>query len=209
MTSRSAWQRRLPALAGAFVFAAANLAFFVVYGSGADTRRAALEARRASLAKTVSESEKEANRLAAQKQRLSGVSDAMEEFYGRRIGTQRETLAGVVDDLHAAMRRAGVATNSISYSSLTDKDLPLVVMRISFSVRCDYSRFKKLLHEFETGRRWIAVRGVSITRDMEQAGSVQVQLDLVTYFADRGQDAPPPPRPAAEASAAARAGRSG
>jgi hypothetical protein len=79
-------------------------------------------------------------------------------------------------------------------------------MRISFSVRCDYSRFKKLLHEFETGRRWIAVRGVSITRDLEQAGSVQVNFDLVTYFAERGQDAPRPP---AEASAAARTGRSG
>jgi hypothetical protein len=44
-----------------------------------------------------------------------------------------------------------VATNSISYSDVSDKELPLVVMRISFSVRCDYSRFKKLLHEFEDG----------------------------------------------------------
>src|SRR6185369_3932709 len=102
MTGRSSWRRQLPALAGALVFAAANLVFFVVYGSGADTRRAALESRRESLAKTVAAAEKEANRLTAQKERLSGVSEAMEEFYGRRIGTQRETLAGVVEDLHAA-----------------------------------------------------------------------------------------------------------
>jgi Tfp pilus assembly protein PilO len=209
MTGRSSWQRQLPALAGALVFAAANLVFFVVYGSGADSRRAALESRRESLAKTVADAEKEANRLTAQKERLSGVSEAMEEFYGRRIGTQRETLAGVVEDLHAAMHRAGVATNSISYSSLSEKELPLVAMRVSFSVRCDYSRFKKLLREFESGRRWLAVRGVSINRDTEQPGSVQVQFDIVTYFAERGQEAPPAPKPAAEARAAVRTGRAG
>jgi Type II secretion system (T2SS), protein M subtype b len=206
--NRSGWQRRLPALAGAFVFAAANLVFFVVYGSGADSRRAALEARRESLAKIVSDAEKEAGRLTGQKERLSGVSDAIAEFYGHRIGTQRETLAAVVDDLHAAMARAGVSTNAINYSTISDEKLPLVVMRISFSVRCDYQRFKKLLHEFEAGKRWIAVRNVGIGRDAEQPGSVNVQLDLVTYFAERG-DEPRPPKPAAEARAAVGTGRSG
>ena len=206
--SRSAWQRRLPALAAALVFAAANLVFFVVYGSSADSRRSALEARRTSLAKSVADAETEAARLTGQKERLSGVSEAMEEFYGRRIGTQRETLAAIVDDLHAARRRAGVSTNAINYSTIPDQKLPLVVMRISFSVRCDYKRFKELLHEFETSKRWIAVRNVGISRDNEQPGSVNVQLDLVTYFADRGEE-PHAPKPAAEARAALRSGRSG
>ena len=123
----AAWRRRLPALAAAFLFAAANLAFFVVYGSGAHTRRDALEARRTALAHTVAEAEAEAARLTAQKERLSGVSEAMEEFYGHRIGSQRETLAAVVDDLHArAQRRRASRTNQISYSTATDKSLPLV-----------------------------------------------------------------------------------
>ena len=201
----AAWRRRLPALAAAFLFAAANLAFFVVYGSGAHTRRDALEARRMALAHTVAEAEAEAGRLTAQKERLSGVSEAMEEFYGHRIGSQRETLAGVVDDLHAALKQAGVATNQISYSTATDKSLPLVAMRIAFPVRCDYPRFKKLLHEFEASRRWMAVRGVTISRDTEQPGAVQVQFDMVTYFADRGEETP---RPAAGA-ATVPAGRTG
>jgi len=201
-----AWRRRLPLLAAAFVFAAANLAFFVVYGSGAHTRRDALEARRMALAHSVAEAEAEAARLTAQKERLSGVSEAMEEFYGHRIGSQRETLAAVVDDLHGALNQAGVATNTISYSMTTDKSLPLVTMRIAFPVRCDYPRFKKLLREFETSRRWMAVRGVTISRDTEQPGSVQVQFDMVTYFAERGEE---PPRPAAEARAAVPAGRTG
>jgi Tfp pilus assembly protein PilO len=204
----AAWRRRLPILVAAFLFAAANLAFFVVYRSGAQSRREALDARRTSLGRSVAEAEADANRLTAQKDRLSGVSDAIEEFYGRRIGTQRETLAGVVDDLHAALKRAGVATNQISYSTISDKSLPLVAMRISFPVRCDYARFKRLLREFETGRRWIAVRSVTIGRDTEQPGAVQVQFDLATYFAERAQE-PQPPKPAAEARAAVPAGRSG
>jgi Tfp pilus assembly protein PilO len=204
----AAWRRRLPALVAAFLFAAANVAFFVVYRSGAQSRRDGLEARRTALTKSVSEAEAEANRLTAQKERLSGVSDAMEEFYGHRIGTQRETLAGLVDDIHAALRRAGVSTKSIAYSTDSDKSLPLVAMRISFMVRCDYGRFKKLLHEFEAGKRWIAIRGVTIARDNEQPGSVQVQFELATYFADRAVE-PAPPKPAAEARAALPAGRAG
>src|SRR5262249_50869935 len=67
----AAWRRRLPALVGAFLFAAANLVFYVVYGSGAHSRRDALEARRTALARTVGEAEAEAARLTAQKERLS------------------------------------------------------------------------------------------------------------------------------------------
>ena len=56
--------------------------------------------------------------------------------------------------------------------------LPLTQMKINFSVRCDYARFKRLLKAFETNRRWLAVRGIAITRDSDQPGSVTVQLEL-------------------------------
>ena len=51
----------------------------------------------------------------------------------------------------------------------------------------------------------MAVRGVTISRDTEQPGAVQVQFDMVTYFADRGEETP---RPAAGA-ATVPAGRTG
>ena len=62
--------------------------------------------------------------------------------------------------------------------------LPLEQMRIVFTVRCDYGRFKQLLRAFEKSPKWIAVREVAINRDSERPGSVQVQLDLVTYFSE-------------------------
>ena len=179
------WNRRLPLAIAALVFAAANLVFFLVYRSSTNERRSALESRRDDLARTVATREAEAEKLATQKQRLSGVSEAMEEFYGHRIGTQEETLANLVADLHGALKEAGIEANQVSYTTAPVSKLPLTRMRISFPVKADYARFKRLLRIFETGKRWVAVESVAIRRDTEQPGGVYVSMDLATYFADR------------------------
>lgn len=184
-TLQPPWRRQLPLLAAAVLFAGGNLAFFLTYRSGWQTRREALEARRDELRHSVQARETEAEKLVTQRDRLSGVSSAIEEFYGHKIGPERDTLAGVVGEVHAVLKNVGVSTPQISYETRPVVKLPLTQMRISFSARCDYARFKRLLRAFEVDRRWIAVRGISITRDPEQPGSVTVQLDLATYFAER------------------------
>jgi Tfp pilus assembly protein PilO len=186
------WNRRLPLAIAGLVFAAANLVFFLGYRSSTSERRAALEARRDDLARTVASREAEAERLAQQKDRLSGVSEAIEEFYGNRIGTQEETLAGLVADLHAALKEAGIEASQISYATTPVQKLPLTRMRVTFPVKSDYGRFKRLLRIFETGKKWIAVESVAIRRDTEQPGAVYVQMELATYFADRDDASPLP-----------------
>lgn len=176
--------RALTLLAAAALFAGANLAFFVVYRSGSASRRAALEARRDALKQSVASGETEAERVSRQKSRLGGVSEAIEEFYGRRIGTERETLAPVVDEIHSILRETGVAAPQISYTTAAVAKLPLLQMHIVFTVRCDYGRFKQLLRAFEASSKWIVVREIAISRDNDRPGSVQVQLNLVTYFAE-------------------------
>ena len=216
MTARqSAWRRKLPLLAVAVVFAGGNLAVFVTYRSSTQSRREALEARREALTTAVTQREEEAAHLTSQKARLGGVSAAMEEFYGHRIGTQRATLAAVVADIHEKLNDVGVTSNQIGYSTSPMLKLPLEQMRIQLAVKCDYSRFKRLLRAFESGRRWIVVRTVSIQRDTERPGSVAVQLELVTYFTQSegaepatplGPGKPPPAKPAPGAVAARRTG---
>ena len=174
--------RALTLLAVALLFAGANLVFFLVYRSGSESRRAAIEARRDALKQSVASGETEAERISGQKDRLGGVSAALDEFYGRRIGTERDTLAPLVDEIHSILKETGVAVPQISYSTTAMPKLPLLQMRIVFTVRCDYGRFKQLLRAFESSSKWIAVREVAISRDTERPGSVQVQLDLVTYF---------------------------
>ena len=184
--------RQLTILLAAVLFAGGNVAFFLAYRSGTQTRRAALETRRDDLKKSVEAAEADASKVSGQKERLGDVSAAIDEFYGRRIGTERETLAPVVEEIHSILKETGVAAPQISYTTVAVQKLPLVQMRIVFTVRCDYSRFKQLLRAFETSPKWIAVRDVAISRDNERPGSVQVQLDLVTYFSEpNGAEAGP------------------
>ena len=198
------WNRRMPLALAALLLAAANAVIFLGYRSSTNERRAALEARRDDLARTVASREAEAEKLSTQNQRLSGVSEAMEEFYGHRIGTQEETLAGLVADLHAALKEAGIETSQISYATAPVVKLPLTRMRVTFGVKSDYGRFKKFLKILETGRRWIAVESVAIRRDTEQPGSVYVQMELATYFAEPSSPAPSTQSPAPPAAAPAR-----
>jgi hypothetical protein len=196
------WRQRAGLLVGAALFLFANVGFLLFSGSIRAARKQALESRRASLTRDVAQREAEARKLIEQRDRLAQVSAAIEDFYGRRVGTRRATLAPVVEEIHDVMRKSGVAPKSISYATTPLKTLPLSQMSIGFSFQSDYSRFKRLLNAFELNRRWIVVREVSLAKDSETPGEVQVRLTLGTYFSaeDRTPLAPGlPPPPAAPA----------
>jgi len=185
------WRRRAPLLAACLFFFAANLGFFFWYRGTMRERDLSLEARRAALAAEVQTAEREAETLAAQARRLSAVSAAIEEFYGRRVGTRRQTLAPVVSELHAILSRVGIAPLDIAYSTTPVADLPLSRMAIRFGFDAEYSKFKRLLEAFEKGRRWIVVREISLARNPDVPGGVQVRVALATYFSDEGDDRRP------------------
>jgi Tfp pilus assembly protein PilO len=182
MTGREIWVKSAVLLGAAALFLAANLVFFFAYGTNSREREQALESRRAALEQEVAAVEAEAARLTAQRDRLAQVSSALEEFYGRRIGPRRDTLAPLVDEIHSTLRRAGIAPAQISYQTGSVPDLPLTEMQISFGFRSDYAKFKHLLQLFENNRRWIIVRDATLARDPENPASVDVRLVLATYF---------------------------
>ena len=192
---REIWVRRGGLLAAAVLFLAANLGFYFAYGSTSRARETSLERRRASLEKDVASREAEAARLSGQRDRLAQVASVIEEFYGRRVGSKRETLAPVVEELHAVLSRVGVSPAQISYATDAVEGLPLSQMLVAFSFRSDYARFKRLLHAFETNRRWIIVRDAALSRDAETPGSVEVRLTLATYFSGEEGEAGESPRP--------------
>lgn len=203
-TRQSVWRRRAGLLALAALLAAGNLAFFLWYRSTTQDRERSLEARRVQLAGEVEAVQAEAARLSAQRERLSEVSSAITEFYARRVGSRRESLAPLVEEIHTVLRRVGVNPAQISYSIQAVSDLPLTEMGIGFTFRNDYAKFKQLLAAFETDRRWIVVRDVSLSRDADFPGGVQVRVQLSTYFAG---EANARPRAAAAATAAGKGPR--
>ena len=188
------WRRRASWLAAAAVFLAANAAFFFWYRGTAESRQEGLESRRAALAADAAAAEREAARLEGQSRRLSQVSAAIGDFYGKRIGTQRATLAPIVDEIHATLKRVGIAPAQISYTVTPMKGLPLSEMSAAFGFAADYQKFKRLLEAFETGSRWIVVREITLQGTPETPGSITARVIVATYFAEE-------PRPEAQASA--------
>jgi hypothetical protein len=191
------WRRRSAWLLAAGIFLGANAVFFYWYRGSGRERQLALETRHDALGKQVVEAEKEEARLDGQSRRLSQVSAAIQEFYGKRVGTRRATLAPIVDEIHATLKRADITTGQISYAIKPVAKLPLSSMSATFSFVADYARFKRLLDLFETGPRWIVVRAIGISRQTDVPGAVQVSMEVGTYFVEEpGQE----PLPATSAS---------
>lgn len=201
MKSRvNVWRQKAVLLAASGLFLIANAAFLVAFRSITAAQAQALESRRSALTRDVAASEAEAAKLGSERDRLAGVSSVIEEFYGRRVGTRRETLAPIVEEIHSVMRKVGVAPKSIGYSVAVVPNLPLSQMTIGFAFQSDYARFKRLLQAFEANRRWIVVKEISLARDGEVPGEVQVRVTLATYFT--AGDAPVLPGPGGPAAAA-------
>ena len=196
-TRESIWRQRAGLLVVAGIFFAANLAFLLGSRSITAARRQALDERQTTLSRDVASREAEAAKLGGQRDRLAQVSSVIDEFYGRRVGSRRETLAPIVEEVHAVMQKVGVSSTAISYSTTPLKTLPLWQMLIGFHFDSDYAHFKRLLAAFEANRRWIVVRDVSLNRKTDVPGEVQVSLVLATYFSDESVPASPaPPSPA-------------
>ncbi len=194
MKSReSLWRQRAGLLAAAALFLIANVGFLVGARSITSARREALEEQRAALRRDVTAREAEAAKLEEQRSRLAKVSTVIEEFYGRRVGSRRATLAPIVDEIHTVMQRNGVSPVTITYATSVLKTLPLSQMVIGFSFSSDYARFKRLLAAFEADRSWIVVRDISLSRSSGTPGEVLVHVELATYFAEEERIAPAPP----------------
>lgn len=202
---RSAWRRRAVVLAAAAAFFFANLGFFFWYHATTSARAQTLTRQRAALLAEVAGREQEAARLTAQRERIAGVSQAIQEFYGRRVGRRRETLAPLVDEMHGVFRAVGLFPAQISYSTSPVESLSLAEMLVSFGYSTDYPTFKRLLAAIEAHPRWIVVRQFSLTRDATAPSTVQMRMVLATYFSqEAGEAGQPAARPAAGSGSARR-----
>jgi len=160
----SIWKQRLGLLIVAALFLIANIGFLVGARSITAARRAALEEERAALTADVAAKEAEAAKLQGESRRLAQVSTVMDEFYGKRVGSRRETLAPIVEEIHSVLQKNEVSPVSLSYGTSSLKSLPLSQMVVGFNFNSDYPRFKRLLASIETDRRWLVVRDVALTR---------------------------------------------
>lgn len=121
-------------------------------------------------------------RVKATEERTAVLQRAVEEFFGKTIGTRRERLAVVLEEVYGLTRRTGMRPASVSYAESTETGAE--AFRLSFSVEGRYVEVKRLLASFETSSQFFVVENVGVTLDAAQPDLLKVSLALARYFSD-------------------------
>ncbi len=203
--SRSLWRSRVMLFGVLGLLLLANVAVLLVYRVFYDVRLAGLETTRTEL-----EQRRDAARVAAShsretERRLTELKKGLDEFYGDVLGTRKERLAALIEDVDTITRRAGFSPSTVTY---TEDAVPgAEKMTISFRVEGRYADIKKLLWAFETSPRFLVPERVQVSLDENIPDVLRVSLAVSHYFRGEGprlvkRPSRPAPRPATAAAPA-------
>jgi Tfp pilus assembly protein PilO len=192
----SAWRTRAPLIAGLALVLAAGIAILVTYHGFYDARVRALEATRAELAARRDEAAVAAANVKATEQRLRNVQKELEAFNKDVLGTRKERLAALIEDVYALTQKAGLVPGQISYA-LSDS-AGAARLALTFSVQGRYADVKRLIFSFENNPRFLLLENVAVSTDDREPDVLRLSLVVAHYFRPEGSS----PRRGARASAA-------
>lgn len=209
--ARSLWRSRAALFIALGVLLLANVAVLVVYRVFYDVRLASLEETRQSLAQRRDQARLAVERSREAERRLVELKNGLDEFYGDTLGTRKERLASLLEDVDGITKRAGFSPPTVTYAE--DAVPGAERMTISFQVEGRYADVKKLLHAFETSPRFLVPERVQVSLDENVPDVLRVSLAVSHYFRTEGprpvrrplRPAPRPTPAAAPAPAAASA----
>ena len=191
----SAWRARAPLIAGLALVLVAGVAVLVTYHGFYDARVQALEATRAELATRRDEAAVAAAKVKATEQRLKNIQKELETFNKDVLGTRKERLAALIEDVYALTQKAGLVPGQISYA-LSDS-AGAARLALTFSVQGRYADVKKLLYSFENNPRFLLLENVAVSTDDREPDVLRLGLMVAHYFRPDGAS----PRRAARAAA--------
>jgi Tfp pilus assembly protein PilO len=145
---RSVWRSRawLFALLGLLV--AANVAFLVSYQLFYDTRLQALQESTKDFETKRDAARQAAEKVKATQARLESLQTGLEEFYRDSLGTRKERLASVIEDVYAITSKSGLRPDDIGFA---EAEIPGAVrFQLTFGVAAKYPEVKRLLSAFES-----------------------------------------------------------
>lgn len=207
--ARSLWRSRAALFIALGVLFLANVAVLVVYRVFYDVRLAALEETRQSLAQRRDQARVGVERSRGAERRLVELKKGLDAFYGDVLGTRKERLPSLLEEVDGITRQAGFAPPTITYAE--DAVPGAERMTISFQIEGRYADIRKLLYAFETSPRFLVPERVQVSLDENVPDVLRVSLAVSHYFRTDGtRPVKRPPRPvphptpvAAAASAAA------
>lgn len=86
----------------------------------------------------------------------------------------------LLDEVDSIIKEAGFSSNDIGISEIGDKDK--AGYAISFTTKGSYSKFKNLLHAFQTSLRLYTVDSISFNAPTVSGDLITFQVRLETYY---------------------------
>lgn len=208
--SRSLWRSRATLFIALGVLLVANVAVLVVYRVFYDVRLASLEEARQSLVQRRDQARLAVEKSREAERRLVELKRGLDAFYGDVLGTRKDRLASLLEEVDGITRRAGFTPPRVSYAE--DVVPGAEKLTISFQVEGRYADIKKLLYAFETSPRFLVPERVQVALDENAPDVLRVTLAVSHYFrpegarpASRASRSSPRPTPAAAPAPAAAA----
>ena len=195
--AHSLWKSRAALFAALGALLLVSSTVLVVYHGFYDARLAALEETRSQLTARREAAQAAADRAAETERRLAELKTSLDAFYSGVLGTRKERLASLVEDVDAITKKSGFMPSTVTYSE--DAVPGAARLTVSFRVEGRYADVKKLLYEFETSPKFLVPERVQVSLDENAPDLLRVALSVAHYFRNEG---PRPPRRPARAAAA-------
>jgi len=167
-----------------------NVAWTMLFGSGARLRAADLESR---LARTREEHAATASRFTEREQLWIAMvqnRDRIEGLYTERFSTERARLTAIVAELRELARRTGLEPRSVSYPEQPLEQYGLLQRSFVFSVEGRYADLRTFLHLLELSPSFLTVEQIRVSDGGR--GALRIALRLSTLFAIEPEPTSPP-----------------
>lgn len=160
---RSVWRARALPFAVLALLVAANVAFLASYQLFYDARLDDLKGTARDLEGKRDAAREAAEKVKAMGARLESLQNGLEQFYRESLGTRKERLASVIEDVYAITGKAGMRPDDIAFA---EAEIPGAErFQLTFAVAGPYPEIKKLLAAFESNPQFLVLEAVGLASD--------------------------------------------
>lgn len=161
------------------------LANVAVYGILVRPRMAAYHDKEGSLIafkRDLAEAERTQKTLAAFYEKLRGTEQNIHDFYGTILGTKQEKLISVQREIVDIGTEYRINPEAVSYGNKEIVESGLEEFSINVPVEGDYADLRHFIAKLESSKSFLIVEGISLTGTKEGGLTLQLSIQLTTYF---------------------------
>ena len=157
-----------------------NLVILISYNVFYESRLATLVETRRSLEQRLASSRTSLEKVQNTAERLQTQRERLDKFYVEALGSRKERLALLIDDVYASTRKAGFIPAAFAFD---EEEVPGARrIGITFEIQGRYADIKKLLGVFEANPGFLVLEKVGVTTDDSQPDLLKVALTVSHYF---------------------------